>query len=319
MSLGGRSTLSIERLRLEDRPVVNQPSLLSAGVLWASEPTLLVFNTLPQKKHCGKLTYHKGGSLRIPAACTGIFTLRPSFGRFTTQRCRSGLAGQEAVASVNGPMAKTLEDITMYSKAIVDAQPWLVDPKMLPIPWRQPETKKKLKIAVLWNDGICLPTPPVTRALREASESLKKAGHELVEWDPKLHATALELLGRMFVADGGKSVKALLAPTGEPFRPEMQQYKDAEELGGLDMWKLHLERSELQRQYLEQWMSYGNLDAILGKSSTSSDVVLVLTRSSTYYPLCDRAAWRLQICWIHWRLQRRRLLRRIFPNWGCCG
>lgn len=70
----------------------------------------------------------------------------------------------------------------------------------------------------------------------------------------------------MFVADGGKSVEALLGVTGEPFRPEMVQYKDAKELGVYDMWKLHSERSELQRQYLEQWASIEGLDAILGKS-----------------------------------------------------
>lgn len=69
----------------------------------------------------------------------------------------------------------------------------------------------------------------------------------------------------MFVADGGKSVEALLSPTGEPFRPEMTMYKDATDGGVFDMWKLHLERSELQRQYLEQWMSYDGLDAILGE------------------------------------------------------
>jgi amidase len=172
-------------------------------------------------------------------------------------------------------MAKTLEDITIYSKAVIDAQPWLLDPKVLPIPWRQVEQKKKLKIAVLWNDGICMPTPPVTRALKETTETLKRAGHEIIEWDPKLHGKALELLGRMFVADGGKSVKALLEPTGEPMRPEMQQYKDAKELGGLDMWKLHLERSELARQYLEQWMSYGDLDAILGERYGSFDIDVV--------------------------------------------
>jgi amidase len=139
----------------------------------------------------------QGGSLRIPAACTGIFTLRPSAGRFPTQRCRSGLAGQEAVQSVNGPMGKTLEDIILYSKAIIDAQPWKVDPKMVPIPWRSVEPPKKLKIAVLWNDGICTPTPPVTRALEQTLEKLKSAGHGVVEWDPKLHSTALELLVRL--------------------------------------------------------------------------------------------------------------------------
>ncbi|KAJ8111195.1 hypothetical protein OPT61_g6159 [Boeremia exigua] len=205
-----------------------------------------------------------GGSLRIPAACTGIFTLRPSHGRFTTQRCRSGLAGQEAVKSVNGPMARTLEDITMYSKAVIDAKPWLLDPTMLPMPWQPVEPKQKLKIAVMWSDGIVTPTPPVTRALKETVQSLKRAGHDLIEWDPKqLHLKALQLLGRMFVADGGKSVEALLKPTNEPWRPEMKMYEEASELGTYDMWKLHSERTELQRQYLEQWMSHDGLDAIL--------------------------------------------------------
>jgi amidase len=73
----------------------------------------------------------------------------------------------------------------------------------------------------------------------------------------------------MFVADGGKSVEALLKPTGEPWRPEMKLYENATELGVYDMWKLHLERSELQRQYLEQWMSHDGLDAILCKPLSS--------------------------------------------------
>lgn len=41
-------------------------------------------------------------------------------------------------------------------------------------------------------------------------------------------------------------------------------YADAKELGTQDMWKLQLERSELQRLYLEQWVSQDGLDAILG-------------------------------------------------------
>jgi amidase len=41
-------------------------------------------------------------------------------------------------------------------------------------------------------------------------------------------------------------------------------YAESKELGVFDMWKLQLDRSELQRQYLEQWTSVGGLDAILG-------------------------------------------------------
>lgn len=56
------------------------------------------------------------------------------------------------------------------------------------------EPKQKLKIAVVWNDGVVLPTPPVVRALKETVEKLKSAGHELVDWDPALHMQALEFL-----------------------------------------------------------------------------------------------------------------------------
>ncbi|KAF2277839.1 acetamidase-like protein [Westerdykella ornata] len=240
------------------RTVNPRNRLLTSGGSSGGEAALIVFKGSPLG-----IGTDIGGSLRIPAACTGIFTLRPSFGRFTTQRCKSGLAGQEAVASVNGPMARTFEDIVFYSKTIVDAKPWLVDPKCVPIPWRTVEPKQKLKIAVLWNDGVVVPTPPVMRAMKETVEKLRSAGHELVEWDPVLHVQALEFLGRMFVADGGKSVRSLLAPTREPFRPEMAPYEQAPELGTFDMWQLQLARSELQRQYLEQWQSYGELDAIL--------------------------------------------------------
>jgi amidase len=68
----------------------------------------------------------------------------------------------------------------------------------------------------------------------------------------------------MFVADGGKGIEKALAPTEEPIRPEMQMYKEATELGTYEMWQLHLERSEFQKKYLDQWMSIEGLDAILG-------------------------------------------------------
>ncbi|KAL2833984.1 amidase signature domain-containing protein [Aspergillus pseudoustus] len=203
-----------------------------------------------------------GGSLRIPAACTGIFTIRPSFGRFPNSMTRSGLAGQEAVLSVNGPMAKTLEEVVLWASTVVGQAPWLTDPKCLPIPWRKVSPKGKLKIAVLYNDGIVTPTPPVSRALNETAEKLKRAGHEIVTWAPTEHKDLLGTLSRMFVADGGKSVQKLLEPTGEPFRPEMQAYADATELGVYDMWQLQLKRNELCKSYLDRWNAAG-IDAVL--------------------------------------------------------
>ena len=171
--------------------------------------------------------------------------------------------GQEAVSSVNGPMAKTLDEIVLYSKTIIDQQPWFQDPKCLPIPWRPIESKQHLKLVVFWHDGIVTPTPPVARALRETVNKLKAAGHDIVEWNPTEHKQAGILLRRMFVADGAKSIRGLLEPTKEPFRPEMSSYKNSVELGVHEMWQVQAERSELQKRYLDRWNAIGGLDGIL--------------------------------------------------------
>lgn len=62
------------------------------------------------------------------------------------------------------------------------------------MPWRTVERKQRLKLAVLWDDGMVRPTPPVRRALRETVEKLRRAGHEVVDWEATGHEEGNDIL-----------------------------------------------------------------------------------------------------------------------------
>jgi amidase len=82
-----------------------------------------------------------------------------------------------------GPLGHSPRDIKLYSKIIVDTKPWLVDPKVVCIPWRSIELPAKLSFAVIKSNKVVNPLPPVARGLEIAISKLKEAGHEIIEWE----------------------------------------------------------------------------------------------------------------------------------------
>ena len=94
-------------------------------------------------------------------------------------------------------MSKRLTSLVTVTSAVLNAQAWLSDPKVVPIPWREglylEVQTRRLKIGLILDDGIVKPHPPVERAVKEAAALLRNAGHEVIIWDTSEHMGFIEI------------------------------------------------------------------------------------------------------------------------------
>ncbi|KAF9525240.1 amidase signature enzyme [Crepidotus variabilis] len=146
------------------------------------------------------------GSVRVPSHYSGVYTVKASVGRFPRAGCASTAPGQEGVAAVYSPMARTLEDLEVFWKAIVSMKPWKYDVSCLPIPWRDVKFEgQPLKWGVIWDDGAVAPSPACTRALRNTVDILQANGHHVVDIKPPKPYEGLRIGSALILADGGKT------------------------------------------------------------------------------------------------------------------
>ena len=98
------------------------------------------------------------GSVRAPAHFSGIYSLRCSTGRWPKMGLNTSMAGQEGVLAVASPMARTLDDLFYFSKAVLEMKAENYDHTVQPLVWREEAFQKvkqshKLRIGVMWSDG----------------------------------------------------------------------------------------------------------------------------------------------------------------------
>jgi amidase len=130
-----------------------------------------------------------GGSIRSPAANNGLYGFKPTVGRLPMSGLIATMGGSEQVPATIGPLSTSLEGVKIFMQAIIDAKPWLKEPGLLPFEWK-PKTQldRKLTVAVMWDDGVVKPHPPVQRAMKEVVEKLMAKGNvKIVEWKPYKH------------------------------------------------------------------------------------------------------------------------------------
>lgn len=77
--------------------------------------------------------------------------------------------------------------------SILSTSPWLRDPYVVKIPWRETlalatlaraaengssNDQKPLKLGIFWTDGVVTPHPPIQRGLRLVVDAVTEAGHK---------------------------------------------------------------------------------------------------------------------------------------------
>ncbi|KAF4462408.1 acetamidase [Fusarium albosuccineum] len=212
-----------------------------------------------------------GGSIRIPSAFNGLCGLRPSSGRIPYEGMANSMDGQSSLLSVVGPIAPSVETLRLFTEAVLSKKPWLHDPLVLELPWREPIFQQALKhdsptvFGLLLNDGQVSVHPPVARALARVADALKKLGHKVIEWKPPSHKRAVDLASDIWTFDGGRDVHEAFALSKEPVSDQVAQMYGREqrtEKTASQIAATNRAKRAYQKEYLDYWNSTSQLTEI---------------------------------------------------------
>lgn len=152
------------------------------------------------------------GSVRLPAHFSGCYSLKTSTGRFPKIGNTTSMSGQEGIPAVYSPMARTLPDLGYFLKSVISMKPWDYDYSVHPMPWdaaveqalKDKAAAKKIKVGVIYDDGVVTPSPACRRALDLTVDALKAQGYTIAEFDAPEPLQALRIASQLLVSDAGK-------------------------------------------------------------------------------------------------------------------
>jgi amidase len=199
-----------------------------------------------------------GGSIRIPAMCNGLYSIKPSSQRVPFSGQEIGqLPGTEGVGlQVSaGPITTSLRDCELFLKTIADAKPWEKDPRVAFGAWAsQGELGPKPLFGVLRTDGIATPLQPVSKVLDEVVHTLRQAGAEVVEVFAPTFRHCQPLANAFFSIEGHNHTFDLLEETEERLIPWLStRLKRRPPMDISQVRDLHARKAALGKKMLGMW------------------------------------------------------------------
>jgi amidase len=202
-----------------------------------------------------------GGSIRGPAAHTGLYGLKGSVGRLPHGGLNGTHDGMDAIVGCLGPMTRSARDLSLFCRVMLKYEPWLMEPSLIEMPWKQDLADgvgilPRLSIAVLWDDGVVAPHPPIRNALQFTVDALVAAGHQVISWMPVDHQDAWDLIVKFYFLDGGAEYFDTMVD--DPHVPQTEWIMSQVPNGGkpftmAELFKLSRAREDFRTKIAHLW------------------------------------------------------------------
>ena len=161
-----------------------------------------------------------GGSIRMPASECGIYGLKPTPERHSTEGVYTAASNRQNAIDSHihgciGPMGTCVEDLALTMRTMFSEEAQDMEPYTYPIPFDEDmlqefSTRKNLRIGYFTQNGYFQTSKPVIRAIEMAKEALEKMGHTLVEFEvPDAEQMHYQYF-RILMADGYAGIEDCL-------------------------------------------------------------------------------------------------------------